>query len=74
MKAEVRKLDINKVVNVPTSLDNLKLKVDNLDVGELKTVPVLLKKYILMLLKTKNSTHYKQKQITMKRKILMQLH
>ena len=38
MKAEVDKLDINKLVNVPTSLNNLKTKVDDLDVGKLKTV------------------------------------
>ena len=44
MKAEVDKLDINKLVNVPTSLNNLKTKVDNLNVGKLKTVPVDLKK------------------------------
>ena len=44
MKAEVDKLDINKLVNVPTSLNNLKTKVDDLDVGKLKTVPVDSKK------------------------------
>ena len=44
MKAEVDKLDINKLVNVPISLNNLKTKVDDLDVGKLGTVPVDLKK------------------------------
>ena len=44
LKAEVDKLDINKLTNVPTSLNNLKTKVDDLDVGKLKTVPVELKK------------------------------
>ena len=44
MKAEVDKLDINKLTNVPTSLNNLKTKVDDLDVGKLKTVHVDLKK------------------------------
>ena len=44
LKAEVGKLDIVKLVNVPTSLNNLKTKVDDLDVGKLKTVPVDLKK------------------------------
>ena len=44
MSAEVDKLGINKLVNVPTSLTNLKTKVDDLDVGKLKTVPVDLKK------------------------------
>ena len=40
MKVEVDKLDINKLVNVPTSVNNLKTKVDDLDVGKLKTAPV----------------------------------
>ena len=31
------------MVNVPTSLNNLKTKVDDLDVGKLKTVPIDLK-------------------------------
>ena len=44
MTAEVDKLGINKLVNVPTILTNLKTKVDDLDVGKLKTVPVDLKK------------------------------
>ena len=58
LKAEVDKLDINKLVNVPTSLNNLKTKVDDLDVGKLKTVPIDLKKIIKnILLKIKNSIH-----------------
>ena len=36
MKAEVDKLDSNKVVNAVTSMNNLKTKVD-LDDGKLKT-------------------------------------
>ena len=44
MKFEVNKLDINILTNVPTSLDNLKTKVDDLGVRKLKTVPVDLKK------------------------------
>ena len=32
------------MVNVPTSLDNLKTKVDDLDVGKLKTVSEVLKR------------------------------
>ena len=32
------------MINVPTSLDNLKTKLDDLDVGKLKNVPVDLKK------------------------------
>ena len=43
MKAEVDKLDINKVTNVPTSLNKLKTIVDDLDAVKLKTVPVDLK-------------------------------
>ena len=38
LKVEVDKLDINKLTNVPTTLNNLKTKVDDLDVGKLKTV------------------------------------
>ena len=33
LKAEVHKLDINKLVYVRTSLNNLKTKLDDLDVG-----------------------------------------
>ena len=40
LNVEVDKLDINKLVNVPTSLNNLKTNVDNLDVGKFKTVSV----------------------------------
>ena len=38
-------LDIDKLVNFSTSLNNLKTKVDNLDLGKLKTFPVDLKKF-----------------------------
>ena len=44
MKAEVDKLDIKKLINVRTSLSNIKTKVDDLEVGKLKTVHVDLKK------------------------------
>ena len=44
LTAEADKLDKNKLVNVPTSLNNLKTKLDDLDVGTLKTVPADLKK------------------------------
>ena len=43
-KAEVDKLDIKTMTNVPTSLNNLKTKIDDLDVGKLKTVRVDFKK------------------------------
>ena len=35
----VDKLDIDKLINVPTVLKNLKRKVDYLDIDKLKTVP-----------------------------------
>ena len=44
MKAEVVILDVNKLTNIPTSLNNLKTKVDDLVVSKLKIVPVDLKK------------------------------
>ena len=44
MKAEVEKLENNKLANVPTSLNYLKTKVDDLDVGKLKNILVDLKK------------------------------
>ena len=43
MKAEVNKLDINNLVNVSASLNNLKTKIDALDVGKLKTFSLDLK-------------------------------
>ena len=44
MKADIDILDTNKLVNVPRSLDNLKTKVNDLDVDKMKIVPVDLKK------------------------------
>ena len=44
LNAEDHKLDIDKLTNAPNSLNNLKTKIDDLDVGKLKTVPVDLKK------------------------------
>ena len=43
LKTEVDKLDINKVVNVSTGLNDLKTKTNDLDVDKLKTVPTLEK-------------------------------
>ena len=40
LKVEVDKLDISKLVKVPTGLNNLKTKVDDLDADKLKTVLV----------------------------------
>ena len=39
MKAEFDMLDINKLINIPTSLNNSKTKVNYLDVGKLKIFP-----------------------------------
>ena len=44
LKVEADRLDLNKLVNVPTNLNDLKRTVDDLDVGKLKTVPADLKK------------------------------
>ena len=44
MKAEVEKTNINKLVNVPTGLNDLKTKIDDLDVGKLNTVNIDLNK------------------------------
>ena len=44
LKVEVGKLGTTKLIYVPTSLNNLKIKVDDLDVGKLKIVPEDLKK------------------------------
>ena len=43
MKAEVNKLENNKLVKVPVRLNNLFEKVDNLDIDKLKTVSLDLK-------------------------------
>ena len=43
-KAEVDKLGINKLAIVPTSFNNLKTKVKDLDDDKLKTVRAALKK------------------------------
>ena len=65
MKADVYKLEINKLVNVPTSLNNLKTKLDDLDVGELNTVCIVLKKISDVVknevVKKQNSAHWKRK-------------
>ena len=44
LKAELNKLDINKFVNAPTSLNNLKTNVDDLGIDKLKTVAMDLNK------------------------------
>ena len=44
MEVEIDKLDKNKLVNALTSLNSLKTKIDDLDVGQVKTVPINLMK------------------------------
>ena len=44
LRTEGEKLAIDKLNNVSTGLNNLKTKVNDLDVGKMKTVPVDLKK------------------------------
>ena len=44
LKSDVDKLDIDKLKNLPTSLNNLKSKVDKLDVDKLLPVPVDISK------------------------------
>ena len=44
MKAEVDKLDIIKLTNDPTSLNNLKTKISYSDAGPLIIIPVGLKR------------------------------
>ena len=62
--------------NVPTSLNNLKAKVDDSDVGKLKTVPVDLKKLSDVVANEvfKNTKFNILKTKVKKRKFLMQLH
>ena len=43
LKAEVNKLDVNKLFYISTNLNNVKAKVDDFDVDKLKTVPIDLK-------------------------------
>ena len=77
LKAEVDKVDINKLVNVLNSLNNLKTKVDDLNVGKLKTVPIDLKKLNDAVSKdvVKNTefNKLKTKVINLEKKILIRL-
>ena len=43
-KSDVDKLDIDKLKNIPTTLNNLKSQVDKLDIGELETTLIDLSK------------------------------
>ena len=44
LKAEIDKIDVGKLKNVPSNLSNLKNKIDKLDVFKLAPVPVDLSK------------------------------
>ena len=44
LKSDVDKLDIDKLKNIPTNLNNLKSNVDKIDVDKLIPVPVDLSK------------------------------
>ena len=44
VKSDVDKLDIDKLIKVPSSLNSLKSKVDKWDVDKLEPVPVDFKK------------------------------
>ena len=65
MNTEVDKLDMNKLVNARISLNSLKTKEDDLDVGKLKIVPVDLEKlrYVIEseIVKNKKIQHTKEK-------------
>lgn len=51
LKAEVEKLDFNKLVTVPIASNKLKPKVDDLDVDTLKTVPTIFFKKMIDVLR-----------------------
>ena len=57
LKCEVVKLEINKLANIPTSLNFFFKKLDNLDISKLKAVIIVLKKlsYILDIDVAKNT-------------------
>ena len=78
MKAEVDQLHINILVNGPTSLNNLKTNVDDLDVGKLKIDPVDFKKLSDVLahevVKNTKFNTLKTKVNSLEKKFLMQLH
>ena len=78
LKAGVDKIDINKLINVPTSLNNLKINADDLDVGKFKTVPAGLKKLSDVvdneLVKSTKFNTLKAKVNTLEKKFLMQPH
>ena len=44
LKVEINKLDTNKLINALTDLNDLRAKIDDLDLGKLKMVPINLEK------------------------------
>ena len=46
-KSDIDKLNIDKLKNIPTNLNNLKIKVDKLDVDKLVPALVDLKNYVM---------------------------
>ena len=44
LKVEINKLDTNKLINALTDLNDLRAKIDDLDLGKLKMVPIDLEK------------------------------
>ena len=77
MKAEVNKLDINKLVNNLTSLNNLKAKIEVLDICKLKTALVDLKNLSHVVdnevVKNKKLNTLKTKVYNLEKIIVMQL-
>ena len=59
MKAEVEKLDINKLVNVSSCLNNSKIKVKDLDADKLRTVLVNSKKLSDIMIKEDVTRRFK---------------
>ena len=47
LKADVNRVDINKLVNVSTSLYNLKIRVDDLDIHDLKNLRDVVNKEVV---------------------------
>ena len=44
LKVGINKLDTNKLINALTDLNDLRAKIDDLDLGKLKMVPIDLEK------------------------------
>ena len=75
LKAEVGKLDINKLVNVPTIFNNLKIKVDDLDVDNMESLPVELEKKSVVVSKdVVQKTVYSKWNMTMIRRMQFLVH